>query len=119
MQPPTIVDDPLTIGRFARLTGLSVGALRHYDELDLLRPAEVDRFTGYRRYAADQVEIGLAIARLRDLEVPLETLARAQAVAGDAAGARSTQERARASLVGIADPEDRELIEQDLSSLLI
>src|SRR4029077_871951 len=70
------MDDPdlLTIGRFARLTGLSIGALRHYDELDLLRPVEVDRFTGYRRYAADPVEIGRAIARLRDLEVPLEEI---------------------------------------------
>lgn len=27
-----------TIGRFARLAGLSVGALRHDDELDLRRP---------------------------------------------------------------------------------
>jgi DNA-binding transcriptional MerR regulator len=68
------VDDRLSIGRFARLTGLSIGALRHYDELDLLRPAEVDRFTGYRYYAQDQVEIGRAIARLRDLEVPLEEI---------------------------------------------
>ena len=66
--------DRLSIGRFARLTGLSIGALRHYDELDLLRPIEVDRFTGYRSYATDQVEIGRAIARLRDLEVPLEEI---------------------------------------------
>lgn len=64
----------LSIGRFARLTGLSIGALRHYNELDLLRPVEIDRFTGYRRYAADQVELGRAIARLRDLEVPLEEI---------------------------------------------
>lgn len=66
--------DRLPIGRFARLTGLSIGALRHYDELDLLRPVAVDRFTGYRYYASDQVEIGRAIARLRDLEVPLEEI---------------------------------------------
>ena len=64
----------IPIGRFSRLTGLSVGALRHYDELDLLRPVDVDRFTGYRRYAADQVDIARAIARLRDLEVPLEEI---------------------------------------------
>jgi DNA-binding transcriptional MerR regulator len=69
-----VTDDRLSIGRFARLTGLSIGALRHYDELDILRPADVDRSTGYRRYAADQVEIGRAIARLRDLEVPLEEI---------------------------------------------
>ena len=67
-------DDRLSIGRFARLTGLSIGALRHYDELDLLRPVDVDRFTAYRSYAVDQVELGRAIARLRDLEVPLEEI---------------------------------------------
>jgi DNA-binding transcriptional MerR regulator len=27
-------DDLLPIGRFVQLTGLSIGALRHYDELD-------------------------------------------------------------------------------------
>ncbi|MEA2675520.1 MAG: hypothetical protein QOI92_2712 [Chloroflexota bacterium] len=68
------VDDRLSIGRFARLTGLSIGALRHYDELDLLRPAEVDQCTAYRYYAQAQVEIGRAIVRLRDLEVPLEEI---------------------------------------------
>jgi len=32
----------LSIGRFARLSGLTVKALRHYDEVGLLRPARVD-----------------------------------------------------------------------------
>lgn len=67
-------DDLLPIGRFARLGGLSIGALRHYDELDLLRPAEVDRFTGYRRYRREQLETARAIGRLRDLEVPLDEI---------------------------------------------
>jgi DNA-binding transcriptional MerR regulator len=66
--------DLIPIGRFARLSGLSIGALRHYDELDLLRPADVDRFTGYRRYRPDQLETARAIARLRDLEVPIEEI---------------------------------------------
>jgi DNA-binding transcriptional MerR regulator len=67
-------DDLLSIGRFARLSGLSVGALRHYDELDLLRPADIDRFTGYRRYRRAQLETARTIARLRDLEVPLDEI---------------------------------------------
>jgi DNA-binding transcriptional MerR regulator len=62
----------LSIGRFARLTGLSIGALRHYDELDLLRPASVDAATGYRYYRADQLDDARTIVRLRDLEVPLD-----------------------------------------------
>jgi DNA-binding transcriptional MerR regulator len=67
-------DDLLSIGPFARLAGLSVGALRHYDELDLLRPADIDRFTGYRRYRRAQLETARTIARLRDLEVPLDEI---------------------------------------------
>jgi DNA-binding transcriptional MerR regulator len=67
-------DDLLSIGRFARLAGLSVGALRHYDELDLLRPADIDRFTGYRRYRRAQLEAARTIARLRDLELPLDEI---------------------------------------------
>ena len=68
------MDDLLPIGRFARLCGLSVGALRHYDELDLLRPARTDPFTNYRLYRRDQLQTARTIVRLRDLEVPLETI---------------------------------------------
>ena len=68
------MDDLLTIGRFARLAGLSVGALRHYDELDLLRAARTDPFTSYRLYARGQLETARLIVRLRDLEVPLDTI---------------------------------------------
>jgi len=70
-------DDPgdlIPIGRFARLSGLSIGALRHYDELGLLHPADVDQFTSYRRYRPEQLETARVIARLRDLEVPIEDI---------------------------------------------
>jgi DNA-binding transcriptional MerR regulator len=63
--------DHLPIGRFGRLCGLTVEALRHYDELGLLRPAWVDPETGYRRYTLDQLADARAIARLRALDVPL------------------------------------------------
>ena len=39
----------LTIGEFAPATHLSVKALRHYDEVGLLQPADVDQASGYRR----------------------------------------------------------------------
>ena len=67
-------DELLPIGRFARLAGLTVGALRHYDELDLLRPAEIDRSTGYRRYRRYQLDAARSIARLRELELPLDEI---------------------------------------------
>lgn len=62
----------LSIGRFGRLAGLSIGALRHYDELDLLRPAWTDPSTGYRYYRREQLVDARLIARLRELEMPLE-----------------------------------------------
>jgi len=61
-------DELIPIGGFARLAGLSIGALRHYDELGILQPADVDRFTAYRRYRRDQLETARTIRRLRDLE---------------------------------------------------
>jgi len=68
------VDADLTIGRFGRLTGLSVHTLRHYDDVALLRPASVDASTGYRRYSADQVLIARQIHRLRLMGLPLEDI---------------------------------------------
>lgn len=66
----------MQIGRFARLTGLTVKALRHYDELGLLRPAGVDPESGYRSYEPEQAERAETIRMLRQLEVPLDDIAR-------------------------------------------
>jgi DNA-binding transcriptional MerR regulator/effector-binding domain-containing protein len=65
----------LSIGRFARLTGVTVKALRHYDELGLLRPAHVDEWTGYRWYERSQLREAVAVRRLRTLRVPLDEVA--------------------------------------------
>src|SRR5262245_15605237 len=67
--------DLLSIGRFARLSGLTIKALRHYDEIGLLRPARVDDATGYRYYALAQARDAEAIRRLRLLDVPLDEVA--------------------------------------------
>lgn len=63
-----------TIGQFSRATHLSVKALRHYDDVGLLVPAEVDPVTGYRRYRAAQTPAAHLIKRLRDLEMPLSEI---------------------------------------------
>lgn len=71
-------DEPelLPIGRFARATGLSIGALRHYAELELLVPAAVDATTGYRYYRPAQYADAALISTLRDLAVPLAAISR-------------------------------------------
>lgn len=43
------------IGDFSKLTRVSVRMLRHYDEIGLLKPKSIDKFTGYRFYCVDQI----------------------------------------------------------------
>lgn len=64
----------LGIGDFAKMTYLSIKALRRYHEAGLLVPAAVDPDTGYRRYRPGQVSAGQVIRRLRDLGMPLEEI---------------------------------------------
>jgi DNA-binding transcriptional MerR regulator len=62
------------IGRFSTMTRLSVKALRHYDEIGLLVPAEVDRSSGYRYYRYEQANRAEAIRILRRLDMPLDEI---------------------------------------------
>jgi DNA-binding transcriptional MerR regulator len=62
----------LSIGDFSRMTHLSVKALRHYHDVGLLEPAEVDRSSGYRFYEASQVPVAQVIRRFRDLGMPVD-----------------------------------------------
>ena len=63
--------DLMSIGEFARLSRLSAKALRLYDELGLLPPARVDPDSGYRWYAAGQLDNARLVASLRQIGVPL------------------------------------------------
>ena len=65
----------LSIGSFAMLTGLSVPALRHYDEAGVLTPAHVDPQTGYRYFRPEQVRDGCLIQTLRTIDLPLDDIA--------------------------------------------
>jgi DNA-binding transcriptional MerR regulator len=56
-----------SIGEFARMGTVSIRTLRHYDEIGLLRPAQVDPQTGYRSYSADQLGQLNRIIALKDL----------------------------------------------------
>jgi DNA-binding transcriptional MerR regulator len=64
----------LTIGEFSRLTHVSVKALRHYHDVGLLAPAEIDRNSGYRFYAAAQAPTAQLIRRFRDMDMPLDRI---------------------------------------------
>jgi len=63
------------IGDFSRISQVSVKTLRYYDEIGLLKPAQVDRFTGYRYYSVDQSHRLNRILALKDLGLSLEQIA--------------------------------------------
>ena len=61
----------LAIGDFSRATQLSVKTLRHYHDISLLEPSEIDPDSGYRYYSDEQLPIAQVIRRLRGLQMPL------------------------------------------------
>ena len=62
------------IGDFSQLGQVSIRTLRLYDELGLLRPAQIDRFTSYRFYTIDQLPRLNRILALKDLGLSLEQI---------------------------------------------
>ena len=66
----------LKIGEFSKLSKVSVRMLRHYDEIGLLKPAVVDRFTDYRYYREDQLPTVGRITALKDMGFSLADIVR-------------------------------------------
>jgi DNA-binding transcriptional MerR regulator len=54
------------------LSGLTIPALRHYDDVGILLPAQVDRRTGYRYYRRDQLPRAQLILALRAVDLPID-----------------------------------------------
>ena len=64
----------LSIGDFSRASHLSIKTLRHYHEVGLLTPADVDPGSGYRYYNEAQIQSAQVIRRLRRLQMPLSEI---------------------------------------------
>jgi DNA-binding transcriptional MerR regulator len=64
----------LPIGDFSRATHMSVKTLRHYHSVGLLEPADVDQFSGHRRYTIDQIPTAQVIRRFRELDMPIDEI---------------------------------------------
>jgi effector-binding domain-containing protein len=62
------------IGRFSKMTRLSIKALRLYDEIGLLPPAHVDPSSGYRYYDLGQANKAEAVRILRSVDMPLDEI---------------------------------------------
>lgn len=65
-----------TVGDLAKLTGVTVRALHHYDEIGLVRPSERSP-AGYRLYTDADVHRLQQVLLFRELGLPLEEIASA------------------------------------------
>ena len=96
-------DELLGIGAFAVLSGLSINALRHYDEIGLLTPARVDPESGYRRYHPGQARQARMIWALRHVDLPIESVRHAISAPVDGPALRAVLRRHRETLTDRAD----------------
>lgn len=65
-----------TVGEFSQLAQVSKRLLRYYDEIGLLKPAHVDKFTHRRYYRAEQLPQLNRILALKDLGLSLDQIQR-------------------------------------------
>lgn len=63
-----------SISQFSKLTNLSPRMLRHYDKIDVLKPASIDSSSGYRYYSSNQIEIALRIDELKKYKFSLNEI---------------------------------------------
>jgi DNA-binding transcriptional MerR regulator len=66
----------IRIGEFSKLVQVPVPTLRYYDQVGLLKPVEVDRFSGYRYYSTSQLPRLHRILALKGLGFSLEQIAK-------------------------------------------
>lgn len=64
----------MQINEFAKLTSVSVRTLHYYDEIGLLKPAEVDEWSGYRFYDENSLEKMQQIMFYRELDFSLKSI---------------------------------------------
>src|SRR5438270_11319965 len=63
-----------SVGELAKLTGVTVRALHHYDEIGLVRPSQRSA-AGYRLYDRDDVLRLQHVLLLREVGLPLDDIA--------------------------------------------
>lgn len=98
----------LKIGEFSKLTQVSVRMLRHYDEIGLLKPAEIDCFTDYRYYKEEQLPAMCRIKALKDMGFSLADIVRIMQLDGNSAALDDFLESRRAELCAtLAETEYR------------
>jgi DNA-binding transcriptional MerR regulator len=97
------------IGEFSWLSQVPIRTLRYYDQIGLLVPAHVERPSGYRCYAADQLEQLNRILVYKDLGLSLREIRALLAERASADDIRELVRRKRAELEHRVETERRRL----------
>lgn len=63
-----------TIGQFALILKVSTRTLRHYDEIDLIKPQHINEENNYRYYGKEQLGLGKSIVKLKEYGLSLEEI---------------------------------------------
>ena len=64
----------LRIGNFSNIVGVSVKTIRFYEEKGLIKPAYIDKYTGYRYYDEKNIEQVLVILQYKNMGFTLEEI---------------------------------------------
>ena len=64
----------LRIGDFSNVVGISVKTIRFYEEKGLIKPAYIDKYTGYRYYDEKNIEQILMILQYKNMGFTLEEI---------------------------------------------
>lgn len=97
----------LRIGEFARIGGVSMKTLRHYDRLGLLKPAHIDPTNDYRHYEVGQLGDLMRILALKDCGFALEEIGDLLHDHDTAAIIALLQDRVAAQQAVVATEQDR------------
>ena len=60
-----------SVGKTAKIVGMTAETLRHYDREGLVRPCKTDRFTGYRYYSEKEIVALTAVKALKQMDLSL------------------------------------------------
>ena len=98
----------LKIGEFSKIVRVSARMLRYYEENGLLKPVEIDRFTGYRMYSMEQISELRRITELRDAGFGVEEIAETLPRLDDVEYMREILEKKRGQICEtIAEEQDK------------
>ncbi len=66
----------MTIKDFSKLCNCTTQTLRYYDHINLLKPARVDKMTGYRYYSKEQALLYVKIKNFQEADFTIEEIKR-------------------------------------------